>query len=128
MKKAYSNNTKNTVYVGGLGISPGETRMVEAQFVPDANVEDIEEPEADPVRELLALSVKELDAAVSNSDAPLEQDLLEGALEAEKAKSTPRVGAVKALGDAINAAIETTLEKASSDADPDADPDPDPDQ
>jgi len=118
MKKAYSNNTKNTVYIGGLGIPPGETRMVEAQFVDQPEPEEEDMPDPDPVRELLALKVGEIESVLDDEDTIIELDILEAALATEESRSKPRSGAVAALNEAILAA-------ASGKADPD---DPNADQ
>lgn len=116
MKKAVTNTKEHTIYVGGQGIPPGDTRMVDASFV-DAPAQVDDDPEPDPVRELLELNVSELEAALANQDSDHELDLLEAALETEQLKSSPRKGAIKALEAAIATATEAALEAAAGSED-----------
>ena len=118
MKKPVSNNKKHTIYVGDIGIPPGQSRMVDAQYLPPEPDEDESEPAPDPVRELLDLGAKDIIAAVEADDAEFSADLLDAAVAAEEAKKNRStvIAALKAAHLAAKAAEVKAAEEADADA------------
>jgi hypothetical protein len=94
MNQVPIHNTGNTNrYIGGVCIPPGETRMIDARLLPPEPPDEPAPPAADPIGDLLKLSVKEIVADLGEFD-----DETLARIEArELADETPR----KTLLDAI---------------------------
>lgn len=109
MKQYIENTGKDTIYVAGRAIQPGEGREVD---VPDVGTAEVaaEEPSAEAaadalLRELLAGNVD----AVKQSLADLSLDALNRLTELETEAAKPRKGVLEALADARLAAADAKL-------------------
>lgn len=89
-----TNDGESTMYVGGLAIPAGETRLIDERLVPpeykEAELLAADTAETDPLEALIALSVAKL---VLGLPALTDEELVR--LEAlENAKEKPRAGAL----------------------------------
>lgn len=64
------NTGKTNRYIGGICIPPGETRMIDARLLPPEaeHAPEPDAPAADPIGDLLKLSVKEIIADLGEFD------------------------------------------------------------
>ena len=95
MKKMYTNNTDKIVYPGGLAIRPGDSRLVEECYFPNAKADHL--PELFNASEFIKQAVGEI--VVLLASLPTEQ-LFEVVL-AEESKSRPRKTLLEAIADEL---------------------------
>lgn len=108
-KIAYTNTGNTVAHVGGKSIPPGETREVEESMLPSFTTAPTKsakpEPEANPLAEILAHSVKDITALLpAMSDGEL------AALgEAEQLAAKPRTTLLGAIAEVMLARADKTV-------------------
>jgi len=87
------NSGQTNRYIGGICIPPGETRLIDARLLPPEPAAEPDAPVADPIGDLLKLSVREIVADLGEFD----DETLSRIEERELAAGSPRKTLLEAI-------------------------------